>query len=253
MQRKKLLHTVCLYLVIITLASIAPACRDSFNECLSGPGETISQRIGLYPFRNVKVRDNIGLTLVNGPVCEMEVTAGKNIIPMLGIEIINGTLNLRNNSTCPLLKDPWKTIEVKLTVPDLDTIFIENHGEINSNLPFETDDLVVRISESPSNINLEVKTGYLRVENLTGTGDIAVSGFAEIADCYHAGYGTIDFRHLVCDEVNINTASVNHSYIRAGDDYLFAVVSGEGNIYYHNDPRRLDLKLEGPGRLIRVP
>lgn len=240
-------------MVFFTLLTVVPSCRDSFNECLSGPGETISQRIGLNPFRNVKVRDNIGLTLANGPVHEMEVTAGKNIIPMLGIEIINGTLNLRNNSTCPLLKDPWKTILVKLTVPYLDTIFIENHGEITSVIPFETADLVMRITESPSDINLEINTNYIRVENLAGTGDIAVRGFAEVADCYHAGYGTIDFRNLVCDEVNINTASVNHCYIRAGDDYLFAVVSGEGNIYYYNDPRRLDLKLEGPGRLIRVP
>lgn len=246
-------HIIKLCLILTIILGVTPACRDSFNECLSGPGQTTTKRIGLYPFKNVKLRDNIGLTLVNGSVYEMEVTAGKNIIPMLGIEIINQTLNLRNNSTCPLLKDPWKTIEVRLTVPELDTIFVENHGDINSMLPFETDDLVIRISDSPSNINLEVKTDYVRVENLTGTGDIALKGFSEVADCYHAGYGTIDFRYLVCQEVNINSTSVNHCYIRAGEDYLFAVVSGEGNIYYHNDPIRLDLKLEGQGRLIKVP
>lgn len=236
----------------IVMLIFISGCRDAFNECLSGKGKIKTQRIGLYPFENVKVKDNISLELLNGPNFEIEVTAGKKVIESLGIQITNGTLNLRNNSTCPMFKDPWQAIEIKLIVPDLDTLFIENHGEIKSLAPFETDDLVIRILESPSQVNLEIDSKYIRVENLSGTGDIAILGFSESADCYHAGYGTIDFRYLICNDVYINTVSANHCYVRAGKDYLFAVVAGIGNIYYHNDPARLDLKQEGSGRLIKV-
>lgn len=231
---------------------LTAGCRDAFNECLSGKGKIKTQRIGLYPFQNVKVRDNISLELLNGPYFEMEVTAGEHVIEGLGIEITNGTLNLRNNSTCPILKDPWDAIEIKLTTPDLDTIFIENHGEIKSLIPFKTNNLVLRISESPSQVSLEVDSKFIRVENLTGTGDITIRGYSQTADCYHAGFGTIDFRYLVCDEIHINTVSANHCYVRAGNDYFFAVVGGKGNIYYHNDPVRLDMKQEGSGKLIKV-
>jgi hypothetical protein len=231
---------------------LTAGCRDAFNECLSGKGKIKTQRIGLYPFQNVKVRDNISLELLNGPYFEMEVTAGEHVIEGLGVEITNGTLNLRNNSTCPILKDPWDAIIIKLTTPDLDTLFIENHGEIKSIMAFKTDDLVLRISESPSRIKLEVESKFIRVENLTGTGDIAISGYSQTADCYHAGFGTIDFRSLICKEIYINTVSANHCYVRAGEEYLFAVVAGKGNIYYHSDPARLVLQQEGSGRLIKV-
>lgn len=229
-----------------------PGCHNVLNECLSGPGKTTTKRIGLYSFKNVKVRDNISLTLENGPKYEMEVTAGENIIPGLYLDIINNTLNIRNLSTCPLLKDPWKPVEVVLTVPDLDTVFVENQAEIRSLIPFKTDHLVVRVSDSPSRIDMNVNCRYVRVENFSGTSDVAVRGFADTVDCYHAGYGTIDFRSLASNRMIVNSASDNHCYIKAGEDYLFAVISGKGNIYYHNDPTRLDLKLEGTGRLIKV-
>jgi hypothetical protein len=200
----------------------------------------------------VKARDNISLEIANGPGFEMQVTAGENLIEELGLQITNNTLNIRNNSTCPILKDPWDAIEVRLIVPDIDTIFIENQAAISNNIAFETDDLVIRISESPSQINMAVDCEYLRVENLTGTGDIAFSGNAIIADFYHAAYGTIDLRYLVCDEVVINTVSTNHCYVRAGKDYLFAILGGKGNIYYQYDPAVLDFRQEGTGQLIKI-
>lgn len=231
---------------------MASGCRDSLNKCLSGKGAIVSKRISLYDFQNVRVRDNISLEIINGDHFELEVTAGENLVEELGLQITENTLNIRNSSTCPILKDPWDPIEVRLSVPDLDTLFIENQSDIANTSPFETDDLVIIISESPSNINMEVACEYIRIENLTGTGNIKISGETQVADCYHAAYGTIDLRYLKCTEAIINSISSNHCYVRAGSEYLFAVVGGSGNIYYQYDPDRLDLKQEGSGRLIKI-
>lgn len=245
-------YQIVLLILISTGTFLASGCRDSLNECLSGKGPVVSKRIGLYPFKNVKVRDNISLEMVNGKGFEIEVTAGENLVEGLGLQIINNTLNIRNSSTCPIFKDPWEPIAVRLTVPDLDTIFIENQADIANSAPFETDNLVIIISESPSNINMEVNCEYIRIENLKGTGDVKILGQTQIADCYHAAYGTVDLRYLECNESIINSVSSNHCYVRAGRDYLFAIVGGSGNIYYQFDPSRLDLKQEGSGKLIKI-
>ncbi len=245
-------YQIVLLFLISMGTFLASGCRDSLNECLSGKGPVVSKRIGLYSFKNVKVRDNISLEIVNDNSFEMEVTAGKNLVEGLGLQIINNTLNIRNSSTCPIFKDPWNPIAVRLSVPDLDTIFVENQADIVNSAPFETDNLVIIILESPSNIKMEVDCEYLRIGNQNGTGDIKILGQAQIAEYYHAAYGTVDLRYLECNELIINSVSSNHCYVRAGRDYLFAIVGGSGNIYYQFDPSRLDLKQEGTGKLIKI-
>lgn len=227
-------------------------CRDAFNECLSGPGKLKTKRMGLYSFRNLRIKDNINLTLISGDNYELEITAGENIIPMLGIEIINNTLSLSNRSTCPLLKNPWKGIEMKLTVPRLDTLFVASYGQVKSTIPFIDDYLLISISDSPAEIDLQVDCNFLRVENLSGTAAIKISGNAKNVECYHVGFGKIDFIDLYSKIMSINMQSTNDSHLRGGDNYFYAALSNIGNVYYYNDPLTIDLIRYDSGGLIRA-
>lgn len=244
-------HTI-LFLSASVALLLFGGCHDSFNECLSGPGSVKTERMGLYAFGNVWVKDNIDLTLVNGNTYELEITTGQNLIPMLGINIINNTLYLSNESTCSLLKDPWKRIAMKLTLPTLDTLFIESFGEINCMGNFAADNLAVKVFESPSNINFSVDCNFLNFENLSGTANINIQGRALRFNCFHAGYGKLNFSGLHADYVYFNTQSTNNCFVRGGNRYFYAVMAGIGNAYYFNDPEKIDLVTKNTGRLIRV-
>ncbi|MCF8364754.1 MAG: DUF2807 domain-containing protein [Bacteroidales bacterium] len=241
--------TVVLGVLVIWIFT---GCRDSFNECLNGAGSTVTQRIGLYEFENLRVKNNLSLTLRNGENYEMAVTAGENIIPGLGIEIEGNTLVLSNNTTCPMLKDPWTKVEILLTVPHLDTIFLESHGQLLSFGTYSDKSLTIRISDSPATVDLWLECDFLRLENLSGTANIKLAGTAEVVECFHSGYGWVDLTKLVSKSMYINMQSSNDSYVRGGEIYFFAVLGSIGNVYYYNDPGIIELTTSGSGKLIKL-
>lgn len=245
-------YNLAIFLFWIWILFLAlPACHDTFNECLSGSGKTKTERMGLYPFKNVSVNDNIDLAIKNGNDYSLEITAGENIIPMLGIEIINGTLNLSNKSTCPLLKKPWEALTMILTVPKLDTIFVKSHGQLHSLGTFASKSLMIRITNSPADIDLEIEATHFRIENLSGTANIKISGQVHSAECYHAGFGTIDFTNLRPQYLYLNMNSTNDSEIWGAENYLFASLNNIGNVYYYHEPVKIEWEINDSGQLIR--
>jgi len=239
---------IAIFLVMVNFS----ACNDSLNECLNGQGRTITKRQGLYDFNNIKVKDNISLTLVNGSVNELEISAGENLIPELGIDIIDNTLVLSNQSTCPMFKDPWKNIEMKISVKDIDTIFVESYGVLRSIEPFVDEVLTIRISDSPATVDMNIDCEFLRLENLSGTGNVNISGTTDLIECFHSGYGKVDLTKLVSRYSYINMQSSNDSYVRGGDVFMFAVLSSIGNVYYYNDPDKIEITTQSSGRLIKL-
>lgn len=239
---------IAIFLVMINFS----ACNDSLNECLNGQGRTITKRQGLYDFNNIRVKDNISLTLANGSINELEITAGENLIPELGINIINNTLVLSNQSTCPMFNDPWKNIRMKITVKDIDTIFVEGYGALKSIEPFAVDALTIRISDSPAVVNMNLDCDFVRLENLSGTGNVNLSGTTDVIECFHSGYGKVDLTKLVSHYSYINMQSSNDSYVRGGEVFFYAVISSIGNVYYYNDPDRIEITTQSSGRLIKL-
>jgi hypothetical protein len=249
-----LMHPVLAFLLFLgfVIILVSTGCRDAFNECLSGPGKTTTHRMGLYDFGNVRVRNNISLTIENGVKNELQITGGEHIIPMLGIEIIGNTLILSNKSTCPMLKDPWENIEMKLTLSHLDTLFVESYGDIKCQGEFSQDSLVLRISDSPANVDVNFDCSRLHVESLSGTATVKIRGRAKVVNFYHAGYGRADLTKLISDYMYMNMQSSNDSFIRGGEIYFYAVIGTIGNVYYCNDPEIIDLTLQSTGQLIRL-
>jgi hypothetical protein len=229
-----------------------PACHDAFNECLSGPGKTINERMGLYSFKNVSINDNIDLSIKNGKQYSLEITAGENIIHNLGIEIVNGTLNLSNKSTCALLKKPWDAITMILTVPELDTIFVKNHGRIQSQGIFYSQALLVRVTDSPAEVDLEIEATHFRLENMSGTANIKISGQVQNTECYHGGFGIIDLTNLHQQYLYLNMNSTNNSEIWGAEKYLFASLNNIGDVFYYREPAKIEWENNDSGQLIRA-
>lgn len=242
------------YIVVSTFVMLLlflAGCHDTFNECLSGKGATVTERVGLYPFGNVTVYDNLELTLTQDSEYMVQITAGENIIPMLGINIKNNTLVLRNESSCPMLKDPWKPIKVVVTAPQVDTLTIKSHVGVFTLLPIRQDAFLIRVNESAAKVQMEVDCQKLFIENISGTADIAISGRAYRSHCLHAGFGRLDLTQLHSVYMNLGAQSRNDCRVRGGDDYFFVTLRDIGNVYYTNDPQHIELFLESSGQLIK--
>lgn len=235
----------------VMLLLFLAGCHDTFNECLNGKGATVTTRIGLYPFGNVSVCDNLELTLTQGSDYMVQITAGENIIPMLGINIKNNTLVLSNESSCPMLKDPWKPIKVVVTAPQFDTLTVKSHVGVFTLLPIRQNEFLIRVRESAAKVQMEVDCQKLSIENIGGTADVTISGRSYRTNCLHAGFGRLDLTQLHSVYMNLGAQSRNDCRVRGGDDYFFVTLRSIGNVYYTNDPQHIELFLESSGQLIK--
>jgi hypothetical protein len=243
---------ICCLSFLTALLFLLAGCNDGLNECFSGPGQITTKRIGLYEFRNLKVNDNIDLVLENGSDFSAVVTGGENVIPMLEFSIVSNTLHISNNSTCPMFKKPWDNINVLLTVPTLDTLMINSYGSVSCDRPFTSTAMVIIYRESTGNVDINVSCETLRLNYLSGTGDITIRGTAERGFVFHTGFGVVDFTGLTTQFLNLNLQSLNHTYVQGGEQYFFVVTSGPGNVYYSNNPGVIDWYREGTGELIKI-
>jgi len=244
-------HTIRLFITTMIFLLTA-GCNDGINECFSGSGKIITKRIGLYEFRNVVVEDNIGLVLKNGVVCGLEITGGEYILPMLDVSIKANTLYLGNGSTCPMFKKPWDEILIILTAPFLDTLVVKSHGSLKSSGTFRSDSFVMIVKESPADVDINIDCTSFQLQYLSGTGNISITGTLERGTVFHSGYGLLDLTGLITRFLNLNTRSSNHSFVRGGEQYMFVVTGGDGNVYYVNDPLKIEWQKEGRGELIRI-
>lgn len=248
-MRKHLYIVVSTFIMLLLL--FFAGCHDTFNECLNGKGAIVTQRVGLYPFGNVEVYDNLEVTLVQGSEYMMQVTAGENIIPMLRINNKNNTLVLSNESSCPMLKDPWAPIKVIITAPQFDTLTVKSHADIHTLLPIRQENFLIRVSESAATVQVEVDCEKLVIENIDGTADVTIRGRAYRTNCYHAGFGRLDLTSLNSVYLNLGAQSRNDCRVRGGDDYFFAILRDIGNVYYTNDPQHIEVFIESSGQLIQ--
>jgi hypothetical protein len=246
-KHRHIIFLSCLLIILL----VSAGCHDTFNECLNGKGAIVTQRIGLYPFGNVEVYDNLELTLVQGSDYMMEVTAGENIIPMLRLNLKGNTLVLSNESSCPMLKDPWKPIKVVLTAPKFDTLIVKSHADVRTLQPIRQKEFSIRVSQSAARVQMGVDCEKLTIENKDGTADVTISGRAHRTVCNHAGFGKLDLTGLSSVYLNLGAQSRNDCRVRAGDDYFFAVLRDIGNVYYTNDPLHIELFVESSGQLIK--
>jgi len=223
---------------------------DVFNDCLSGRGSPATERRGLYPFKNVAIYDNINLDIEQGEKYEIYITSGDKLNRMIGTLIENNTLKISNESQCNLLKDPWKPVFIRLIVPAIDTLFVHNHGEINTLGAYTARKFSIIVSACPAIVKVELNTSIFKLEYGDGSADIHLSGYSRDAYIYNGGYGKVDALEFSTKYLVVNSRSSNNTWVRGGDLLLDVKIESLGDVYYTNRPVKIITYLYGTGKLI---
>ena len=252
-MKSKNLHIVLVLSLVGILSVVINSCtKDKFNECWSGSGTPSSEQRGLYSFRNVAVYDNIDLHIVQGEGYDVKIEAGENIIPMITTRIGLDKLVIRNESTCPMFKDPWKGVAVTLTVPKFDTLEIYSHGKVTCADSLRMENVKVYISENTGKVDLSFSVFRLNVSYNSGTSHVFIRGKAHTGIFYTSAYGPMDCTAFYPIFMIINSNSTNDCYISSGEKLLDAKITGIGNIYYRGEPLKIIEDYHSSGRLIKL-
>jgi|SRR5262245_14470241 len=236
---------LCLY--VAALGGGAMLAWAVFRPAVEGSGTSVTEERPIGDISEVSLSGIGDLTVVQGSVPSLTVTADDNIVPLLDSDVSGRKLTLRTSSVYSVR--PKTRITYTLTVPQLDAITISGAGNVKTE-KLTGDKLTVRLSGAGNaNLqNLDCKTVSF---TLSGAGVATVSGKAEHATLRISGAGDIHASELKATSVDVQISGAGNASIWPTSD-LKARVSGAGGIKYKGTPK-VDQRISGAGTVRALP
>lgn len=256
-----------LFKKITTLATAAlflHSCDGLWNTCIDGNGDITTNSRELGSFNAVHISGDFHVDIDTAGYTSATVRADKNLIEFVETQIIGNTLFIESrNGVCLNPSDP---VEVNVTVPYFNGIYLEGSGYVHS---FGTDagsmEIVLSGSGRIDIAQVHADDLYLELEgsgiintgaetinsevHLEGSGEIRVAGSTVSAGLSITGSGKVkagSFDSKVCEAYLSGSGVINTKV----EEALNVTIIGDGIVYYTGDPV-VEIDIEGSGRVIR--
>ncbi len=214
------IYAVMAFLLLVGL--MTSGCEEGiFDNGVRGSGNMITETRDVSGFDSIQLQAsgdvNVSVTGTESLVIEAE----DNIMPLLTNDVRGGTLVLGSNGSFTTNRGITYTI----TVADLTGIEINGSADVTAT---------------------GIDTGRFEAE-ITGSGDIDVTGTVDDLDVRISGSGNYDGFDLVALRADVGISGSGNADVNATDT-LDASISGSGNIEYTGDPQ-VSESVSGSGRV----
>lgn len=275
-MKTKMKISIVITIVLVMIVSLG------FSQ-VRGSGNVITQERDVSNFSAIRLTSFANLYIRQGDK-SVTVKTDDNVMDLVETEVENGTLvigikgrGLRN----------VKTLDVFITIPDLNKIKNSGSGDITFKNTFKASDLYIGISGSGDlEANFDVKdlelkvsgsgdseisgvtgnfkvsisgSGDLEAENLrltdcviknAGSGDIELSGKTNNLTASIMGSGDLDGYNLYAVNVTVSNSGSSDVSVNAIES-LKVVLNGSGDLIYRGNAAKVDVKSNGSGEVYK--
>ena len=206
---------------------IATGCSVT-EDCFKKTGDFVLQTIEVTNFDKIVVEKGVSLVIKEGPDYIVQISTGANLLDDIQINVVNGTLQIKDNSECNLVRDFGQTT-VYITTPTLIEIHSFTEKDIVSDgvLTFPTLRLFTLEEEKVTgtgDFRLKIQSSQLVVESNTLAGYFIEGEVENLLVNFYSGDGKFFGPNLHAKTINVFHRSSN-------DLILYPIESLEGNIY----------------------
>lgn len=237
---------------IVILLFITTSCSVT-EDCFKKTGDFVLQTIEVTNFDKIVVEKGVSLVIKEGPEYQVQISTGANLVDDIHVEVVNGTLQIKDESECNLVRDFGQTT-VYITTPSLKEIHSFTEKDIVSDgvLTFPILRLITLEEEKVTgtgDFRLNVQSGQLVIESNTLAGYFIEGEVQELIVNFYSGNGK-----FVGTNLQANTIKVFHR--SSNDLILYPIESIEGNIYGNgniilkNSPAIIQVTEHYTGKLI---
>ena len=213
---KRITISICVILMTLT------ACT---KDTIEGSGTPISEIRSVANFTKVSSEGVFEVTITQGDVQSVEITADDNIIRRVKTEVVNNELRL-------YLDDRnYKDISLKANI-----VAERINGITNSGIG----DIVI------SNVD---EGGNFNVDN-SGTGDITIVGIAESLTLYNEGDGTFRGFQFTVSDCDVEIFGSGDCEVHT-TNALNVNIEGSGDVYYKGIPT-IEANISGSGQVFNA-
>jgi hypothetical protein len=223
--------------------------KENAFDCLKSTGRIITENRPLPPFRTIKVFDNLKVTIVADTVHFAEVKAGDNLQKNILTEVKNGELWLSNINKCNWVRSYHKPLEVRVHVKSLLNIFHDGDAAVNTENTLPADTLFLHLTGA-GDLDLEVNTRTIWLD-MYEFGNLTLRGSSPNLDGLVMSFGKLEAAELKCQTVSLEMGSEGYAKVQA-EQKLSANISGNGNVYYLNQPAEIYRTGNGKGKILKA-
>lgn len=253
-----------LIFVVLALFLSSAACTFGFPRATRGSGNIVTQSFDVAGFDQIQL-DTVGVVHVEqGDSESLTIETDDNILPLLEVNVKDGTLILGAEDFATL--DPTTTITFRVTVKDLSVITVNSSGDVIAEA-ISAEDFAVHVNASGDVTleSVEVETfsvscsgsGDVNVDDLqaddvqlqmNSSGDIRIAGRTPSLNVKISGSGDVLAGDLQASDATVSIQGSGNATVWAVD-LLDVTLSASGNLSYYGDPA-LTQNASGSGDLL---
>jgi hypothetical protein len=187
------------------------------------------------------------LYLKQGSPQKVEIEADKDIIKEIETQIEGGRLVIEKEGKWFDWNSDDDDIKVYITVPTIEAVSVSGSGDVIGQTKITGTDLSFNVSGS-GNLTLEVEASGKINGDVSGSGDISLTGKCKSYDGDVSGSGKVDLNLAIQDKADFSVSGSGKIEAKGSAESVEAAISGSGKVLAANlETNRCEVRISGSG------
>ena len=245
---KKIVSYLVLFLLVTSCNS------EDAGDCFQTAGNIIQEEISLNAFDKILINERVSLVIKEGPSQKVIIETGKNLLPDVTLEVIDGQLIASDNNKCNFVRDYGLT-KVIVTSPNITEIRNSSEQTVTSDGVLNYPNIRLLSEDYQSDylnvgdFNLEVNATSISITS-NGISNFYITGNTTNLNAFFAaGDSRLEAQTLIATNVKFTNKSSNDMLVNPQDKIEGAIYS-LGDVIAYNEPPIVDVVEHYKGKLI---
>jgi hypothetical protein len=233
-------------LFLLTCFSLFSCNRDNSADCFKKTGAITTREFALAPFHTIVVIDEADIYLENGTDQQVEIKAGKNLIPEIHFEVEDSILTITNDNRCNWVRTPGNP-GIYIRNNQLRKIEIYDFVNFYSPDTLHLNQLQI-YSDGTGNFDMMLDVNSLQIESMY-ISNYKLTGRVQKLEIIFKDDSRLDGKALVSEFNFIQHEGSNLIELFPIKE-LTGEISSTGDLCYYHVPDFMDVEIKYTGKLI---
>lgn len=242
------IKTLKLILFFATIISTQISIAQWGSKSIKGNENVIEETRNLSSYTEIDISGSFDVELIDGTPGKISIVAESNMLEHIVTEVKKEGLSIGVAKKIKL--QPTQTIKIIIPFKELEKLTKSGFGTLISRNEIAAKKFSLKLSGS-SDVDLSIDASKSIKVYRSGSGDVTIEGQTKSFKLKSDGSGKFDAENLIADDVDIKLTGSGDVSVESKNK-LKASVSGSGKIYYAGNPSKINTKVSGAGKIIKL-
>lgn len=218
-------------------------------ETIKGDGNVKKETREVNNFTELASQGPMEVKIAYGNSDKITVEADENLLPYIETNVENGKLMIKSKKNVNLRSTSKMMVYVSMT--KINVLHLSGSGNISGSGSFTNDDKTSMAVSGSGNLSLKFDTFKNLDVSVSGSGNINLSGNANSVAAHVSGSGNIDCSSIKSNDVDVKLSGSGNIKVYA-DNSIDAIISGSGNVFYKGNAEKINSKVAGSGKVLKM-